>query len=99
MMATYEGVFYYSHRLLHAKPFYARINKTHHEWKAPTAIAAAYAHPIEHLLSNVLPSLSLFFSTSGTSFWKWVALYFFLFLFFNLVLLLFPPRVVLLLLF
>lgn len=33
-----------------------RIHKIHHEWKAPTAIAAAYSHPLENLMSNILPS-------------------------------------------
>jgi len=83
MMLSFEALFYYSHRLLHSRPFYARIHKIHHEWKAPTAIAAAYAHPIEHLVSNVLPGFVgalvcrvhfvslLYFSVQGTAATLW----------------------------
>ncbi len=50
-----EVMFYFSHRLLHWGSFYASIHKFHHKFTAPCAIAAIYAHPIEHMLSNVIP--------------------------------------------
>ncbi|CAG2101437.1 unnamed protein product [Medioppia subpectinata] len=50
-----EMGFYYSHRLLHLNKFYKYIHSKHHHWTVPTAIAASYCHPIEHIISNVLP--------------------------------------------
>lgn len=50
-----EFGFYYSHRLLHHGRIYRFVHKQHHEWTAPIAITAMYAHPIENLLSNLLP--------------------------------------------
>ena len=50
-----EITFYYSHRLLHHPYFYKSIHKKHHMWTSPIAIAAAYCHPVEHIVSNVIP--------------------------------------------
>ena len=57
-LTTFEVLFYYSHRLLHEVPFlYSRVHKTHHEHRNPTAFCAAYAHPVEYVLGNVLPAV------------------------------------------
>lgn len=50
-----EALFYASHRLLHHSYFYKTIHKFHHTFTAPFGIAAIYAHPIEHMVSNVIP--------------------------------------------
>ena len=35
-----------------------RIHKIHHEWKAPIALAATHAHPLEFAISNAGPALA-----------------------------------------
>ena len=39
-------------RLLHHRLLYKHMHKIHHEWQAPIAMAANYAHPIEHILTG-----------------------------------------------
>jgi len=49
-----DAVFWATHRALHARGAFARVHARHHEFSAPFALAAVHAHPLEHLLSNVL---------------------------------------------
>ena len=50
-------LFYLFHRILHIGWFYKNIHYLHHEFKEPVAVATLYAHPVEHLFSNVLSFL------------------------------------------
>jgi fatty acid hydroxylase domain-containing protein 2 len=52
-----EVGFFYTHWLFHYPVLYAPIHKRHHYFKAPIALAAAYAHPLEVLVNNVFPLL------------------------------------------
>ena len=42
-------------RLFHHPLIYKYIHKKHHEWTSPIGIVADYAHPIEHVVSNITP--------------------------------------------
>ena len=48
--------FHHAHQLLHTKQFYW-IHKIHHRYHAPIAVSAAYAHPLEYMFGNLLPSV------------------------------------------
>jgi sterol desaturase/sphingolipid hydroxylase (fatty acid hydroxylase superfamily) len=66
LLLVHELCFYYSHRLLHHPSIYPRVHKKHHEFTAPIALAAAYAHPIEHIVSNVGECGSLYSTIRST---------------------------------
>jgi len=53
-MVCHDTIFYHAHRLLHHKALYKHIHKKHHEWQAPIAATAVYAHPLEHFLTGII---------------------------------------------
>lgn len=67
--------FYILHRIMHTKYFYKRIHKIHHEWKAPIGIIAIYAHPTEHLITNLLPPMlgPVLMTSNVCTLWIWFA--------------------------
>ncbi|XP_074528607.1 fatty acid hydroxylase domain-containing protein 2 [Halichoeres trimaculatus] len=74
-----EIMFYYSHRLFHHPSLYKHFHKQHHEWTAPIGIVSTYAHPLEHVISNMLPvvmgPIILGSHVSTTSMWYCLALF------------------------
>lgn len=54
-LAVEEVGFYYTHLLAHHKVLYPYIHKIHHQYTAPVAYCAVYAHPLEHIVVNVAP--------------------------------------------
>ncbi|KAM4545068.1 fatty acid hydroxylase domain-containing protein 2 [Odontesthes bonariensis] len=74
-----EIVFYYSHRLFHHPSLYKHFHKQHHEWTAPIGVVSIYAHPLEHVFSNMLPAVIgpvvLGSHLSSTSMWYCLALF------------------------
>jgi len=70
-----DTLFYWSHRLLHHPRIYKHIHKQHHEFKSTIGIASEYAHPVEAILSNLVPSLAGPFVVGPHvfTFWLWTS--------------------------
>jgi sterol desaturase/sphingolipid hydroxylase (fatty acid hydroxylase superfamily) len=71
-----DTLFYWGHRMLHHKSIYKYIHKQHHQFKATIGIACEYAHPVEDIVSNIIPTLSacLFMGSHILVFWIWLAI-------------------------
>ncbi len=75
-IAINDTLFYWVHRALHHKSIYKYIHKKHHEPKAPIGIFSKYAHPVEDLLVNILPTIlgPFLIGTHCYVFWLWLAI-------------------------
>jgi methylsterol monooxygenase len=51
-------MFYFGHRLLHSKYLYKRIHKVHHDHKVTISLASEYAHPVEFVIGNIIPTMA-----------------------------------------
>lgn len=56
MMLTEDTCFYWCHRTLHHPKLYPLIHKIHHEYNTPISLCSIYAHPLEYLVGNLLPT-------------------------------------------
>ena len=52
---TAQVLFYLIHRLFHKLSFLQKYHKIHHEFKEPLGIRAAYTHPIDFFMGNLIP--------------------------------------------
>jgi methylsterol monooxygenase len=54
-----DFLFYWAHRTLHSSNWlYKNIHAQHHRFTAPISWAAEFAHPVEGLLANTIPTLA-----------------------------------------
>eukprot|EP00054_Salpingoeca_dolichothecata_P037161 m.9939 g.9939 ORF g.9939 m.9939 type:complete len:276 (-) comp7294_c0_seq1:75-902(-) len=51
-----DMLFYWAHRLFHHPAIYKLIHKKHHQFRYTVGFAAEYAHPVEAVVANTLPS-------------------------------------------
>lgn len=56
-LAFNDTMFYWAHRALHHPSIYKHIHKKHHLFNYSIGIAATYAHPVEDILANLIPTL------------------------------------------
>jgi methylsterol monooxygenase len=54
-----DVLFYWTHRALHHPALYKRFHKQHHTFRGSVGEAAEYAHPVEVVASNQIPTLGL----------------------------------------
>ena len=70
-----DVLFYFAHRMLHHKSIYKYIHKAPHRFKASSGLAAEFAHPIEDLFANLIPTLIGCFVMGShvVVLWLWLA--------------------------
>ena len=77
--AVNDTGFYWAHRALHVPFLYKRIHKQHHQFKAPVAEASEWAHPLEDMFGNIVPTMAGCFLMGShlyvITFWLWLRLW------------------------
>jgi 4-alpha-methyl-delta7-sterol-4alpha-methyl oxidase len=68
--------FYWAHRTLHHEWFYKRIHAKHHRFTTSIGLASEFAHPVEQIIANQLPSIlgALLLGSHVFTFWLWLTL-------------------------
>jgi fatty acid hydroxylase domain-containing protein 2 len=69
----FDTGFFLLHYLMHTKYIYKHIHKTHHEWRAPISVSAVYAHPLEHMTTNFIPTIlgPMLLQSKVSTQWLW----------------------------
>lgn len=71
-IAINDTLFYWGHRLLHHKSIYKYIHKKHHRFNVNVGICSEFAHPVEDILANMLPTLLGAFIMHSHPFTLWI---------------------------
>ena len=71
-----DTLHYWGHRALHHKAIYKYIHKQHHEFKIPIGISAKYAHIIEDIVANTIPTVigPVIMRSHVYVFWLWLCI-------------------------
>lgn len=71
-----DTLFYWAHRGLHHPAIYKYIHKRHHMFKSNIGIASEFAHPIEDLFANVIPTIGgcLLMGSHVYVLWLWLVI-------------------------
>ena len=56
-MLVEDFIFYWCHRFLHWKVIYPHIHKIHHQHSVTVGVASLYAHPVEFIFGNMMPTI------------------------------------------
>lgn len=54
-----DWLFYWSHRMFHSKALYKTFHKQHHAFRGSVGAAAEFAHPVEVVVANQIPTVGL----------------------------------------
>jgi sterol desaturase/sphingolipid hydroxylase (fatty acid hydroxylase superfamily) len=73
-IALNDTLFYWAHRALHHPSIYQYIHKKHHRFNMSIGIASAFAHPVEDVLANLIPTLigCLLMGSHVIVLWTWL---------------------------